>query len=180
MVAFVCLSNYPVLLALFGFFFSLPCFYYIVGKPEYATTGRFVLLSYNLTALYCYNARSQHLSIYEIAIHRSIAVTTGVLWAVIISRFWWPSEARRELAVGLSEFLLNIGWLYNRLVLTYSVPSETLSRMTMDQSGVQIPVLGATAALVDGFSNGPDERTGLLGAALTTGINTNIKHFMSM
>lgn len=41
-----------LVLSVFGFFFSLPCFYYIVAKPEYATTGRFVLLTYNLTCLY--------------------------------------------------------------------------------------------------------------------------------
>lgn len=43
-----------VVLSIFGFFFSLPCFYYIVAKPQYAATGRFVLLTYNLTCLYAY------------------------------------------------------------------------------------------------------------------------------
>jgi hypothetical protein len=43
-----------VVLSIFGFFFSMPCFYYIVATPEYATTGRFVLLTYNLTCLYSY------------------------------------------------------------------------------------------------------------------------------
>jgi len=42
------------MLAIFGFFFSMPCFYYIVAKPQYATTGRFVLLTYNLTCLFRY------------------------------------------------------------------------------------------------------------------------------
>lgn len=32
----------------------MPCFYYIVAKPQYATTGRFVLLTYNLTCLFSY------------------------------------------------------------------------------------------------------------------------------
>ncbi|KAG6336645.1 hypothetical protein ID866_2452 [Astraeus odoratus] len=44
----------PVVLSIFGFFFSIPCFYYIVVKPEYATSGRFVLLTYNLTCLYSF------------------------------------------------------------------------------------------------------------------------------
>jgi hypothetical protein len=44
----------PYVLSIFGFFYSLPCFYYIVAKPEYATTARFVLLTYNLTCLYWY------------------------------------------------------------------------------------------------------------------------------
>jgi hypothetical protein len=44
----------PVILAIFGFFFSMPCFYYIVAKPAYATSARFVLLAYNLVCLYRY------------------------------------------------------------------------------------------------------------------------------
>ena len=42
----------PVILSIFGFFFSIPCFYYIVVKPTYATSARFVLLAYNLVCLY--------------------------------------------------------------------------------------------------------------------------------
>jgi hypothetical protein len=44
----------PIILSLFGFFFSLPCFYYIVAKPQYVSGSRFVLLTYNLTCLYWY------------------------------------------------------------------------------------------------------------------------------
>ncbi|KAG8821565.1 hypothetical protein FRC17_009783 [Serendipita sp. 399] len=178
--AFVCLSHYPILLALFGFSFSLPCFYYIVSKPEYATTGRFVLLSYNLTALFCYNSRDSHLSVYDIALRRSLAVTAGVLWALVVSRVWWPSEARRELGVGLSDMLLNLGWIYNRLVLTYSVPPETLAHAGAIESGITLPVLGSTAAMVDEIIGGPDERVGLLGAAMITGLNASIRDFMAM
>lgn len=42
----------PYVLSIWGFFFSIPCFYYIVARPEYATSARFVLLTYNLTCLY--------------------------------------------------------------------------------------------------------------------------------
>jgi hypothetical protein len=125
--------------------------------------------------------RELHLSVYEVALHRSIAVTAGVLWAVIVSRIWWPSEARRELGVGLSDFLLDLGWLYNRLVMTYSVSPEALARQAAaSQPGIVLPILGSTAALIDEYVGGPDERTGLLGAALTSGLNTNIRDFMSM
>lgn len=110
----------PVVLAIFGFFFSVPCFYIIVAKPDYATSGRFVLLTYNLTCLFSYNLRRDDVSVLEIAYHRSAAVTVGVLWAVLVSRFWWPSEARRELSKGLGEFCLNMGWLYTRLVASNS------------------------------------------------------------
>lgn len=39
-----------VVLPLIGGLFSVPCFRYIVGKPALASTGRFVLLTFNLTA----------------------------------------------------------------------------------------------------------------------------------
>ena len=50
--AYTLFHKTPAVLAVFGFFFSMPCFYYIVAKPQYATTGRFVLLTYNLTCLF--------------------------------------------------------------------------------------------------------------------------------
>ena len=41
---------------------------------------------------------------FQIGFHRAIAVTAGILWAALVSRFWWPAEARRELSKSLSEF----------------------------------------------------------------------------
>ncbi|KAF7325068.1 ArAE-2 domain-containing protein [Mycena kentingensis (nom. inval.)] len=110
----------PVLLTIFGFFFSIPCFYYIVAKPKYISAARFVLLTYNLTCLYCYNVRAKDVSPWDIALNRALSVTIGVVWAALVSRFWWPAEARKELTKGLGEFCLNIGWLYTRLVRSNS------------------------------------------------------------
>lgn len=45
------------------------------------------------------------MSVLNIAFHRSTAVIVGVLWAAIVSRFWWPSEARRELSRELGEYV---------------------------------------------------------------------------
>ncbi|KAH9023559.1 hypothetical protein EDB83DRAFT_2429280 [Lactarius deliciosus] len=122
--AYTLFHKTPVILAVFGFFFSMPCFYYIVAKPQYATTGRFVLLTYNLTCLFSYNSRQMDISVVNIALHRSTAVTVGVVWAGLVSRFWWPSEARRELSKQLGDFCLNIGWLYTRLVASNSFSPE--------------------------------------------------------
>ena len=44
------------------------------------------------------------MSVVDIAFHRSTAVTVGVVWAGFVSRFWWPSEARRELGKQLGEY----------------------------------------------------------------------------
>ncbi|KAF7357929.1 ArAE-2 domain-containing protein [Mycena venus] len=114
-----------VILSVFGFFFSIPCFYYIVAKPQYMSASRFVLLTYNLTCLYCYNLRQKEVSPVDVAVKRAIAVTGGVVWAALVSRFWWPAEARRELSKALGEFCLNIGWLYTRLVASNSYAPDS-------------------------------------------------------
>ena len=49
--------------------------------------------------------RAEDSSVWMIAFHRSVAVTIGVLWALFVARWWWPSEARRELTRGLSEYV---------------------------------------------------------------------------
>lgn len=108
-----------------------------------------------------------------------MAVAVGVVWALIISQIWWPAEARRELGVALSDFLLNMGWLYNRLVLTYSVPPQILQAMNLQEEGYQVPAWNDIAE-VDADNDGVDDRTGLLSTRMTTGLNSNIREFMSM
>lgn len=117
-------QDMPWVLAAFGFFFSLPCFYYYMLGPSHAASARFALLTYNLTCLYCYNVRHRDLDVMYVAYHRALAVTIGVLYAAFISRFWWPAEARREMGKALSEFCLNMGWLYTRLVASNSFAPE--------------------------------------------------------
>lgn len=48
-VAVIACTLFPenaVALPIFGFLFSLPCFYIITQYPNYAQAGRFVLLTY--------------------------------------------------------------------------------------------------------------------------------------
>ncbi|KAL6303505.1 Fusaric acid resistance protein-like-domain-containing protein [Sparassis latifolia] len=123
----------PYVLSIFGFFYSIPCFYYIVAKPVYATTSRFVLLTYNLTCLYCYNLRQKDISVTHVAFHRAVAVTVGVVWAALVSRYWWPIEARRVLGRALGDFCLNIGWLYTRLV-AFNSYSDSEGNVIEDES----------------------------------------------
>ncbi|KAH7889008.1 hypothetical protein F5I97DRAFT_1804311 [Phlebopus sp. FC_14] len=156
-----------VALSIFGFFFSVPCFYYIVAKPGYATTGRFVLLTYNLTCLYSFNLRENDISVLDTAYHRSAAVIVGVLWALIVSRFWWPSEARRELSKALGEFCLNIGWLYTRLVASNSGMNDFLDeRDDTDEPSRSQGTL--------------DEGTPLLSKMGHAKLSTSIQEFMAM
>lgn len=42
----------PIALPIFGFLFSIPCFYVMTQIPDLFQASRFVLLTYNLTCLY--------------------------------------------------------------------------------------------------------------------------------
>ncbi|EPQ57130.1 hypothetical protein GLOTRDRAFT_73697 [Gloeophyllum trabeum ATCC 11539] len=150
----------PVVLSIFGFFYAIPCFYIIVAKPQYATTGRFVLLTYNLTCLYCYNIRQRDVPVLYIAMHRSVAVIIGVIWAFLVSRFWWPAEARRELSKALGDFCLNLGWLYTRLVASNSYAPDTQD----DDQG----------------ESTPNEETALLSSQARIHLSNSIREFMAM
>lgn len=128
-IVFTLFKHQPVMLTLCSFLYSIPCFYYIVNYPQYATSGRFVLLTYNLTCLFSYNSRDDNIPVLTVALHRATAVTIGVIWAFIVSRYWWPIEARRELGRVLSEFCVNICWFYQCLVSSYSVHPSILNKI---------------------------------------------------
>ncbi|KAE8270183.1 hypothetical protein A4X09_0g2142 [Tilletia walkeri] len=130
LVAYGAYTVFPddhIALPIVGVLFSLPCFRYIVAKPQYASSARFVLLTYNLTALYSYNVRIKGIEVEQVAFHRTVAVVIGVVWATLLNLLIWPFEARRELGVGVSDLLFKLAWLYQRLVLTYSSQDATVA-----------------------------------------------------
>lgn len=43
---------------------------------------------------------------FDIAYERALSVAIGVVWAAIVSRYWWPAEARRELSRALGEYVV--------------------------------------------------------------------------
>ncbi|CAO1632568.1 unnamed protein product [Sympodiomycopsis kandeliae] len=116
-VAYLLFPDNNVVLPIIGAIFSIPCFWYIVGKPSLASTGRFVLLTFNLTALYAYNVRKTGVEAEQVGFQRTVAVTIGVLWATMLNHLLWPNEARRELTVGLSDLLFKMSWLYQCLAI---------------------------------------------------------------
>ncbi|CAO3574099.1 unnamed protein product [Mortierella alpina] len=65
--------------------------------------------------------------VWAIAFHRAVAVSLGVVIGVAVTSYVWPYEARVELRKGLSDLLLNISWLYNRLVSVYSTNLDRVS-----------------------------------------------------
>ena len=72
-------------LSITGFLLSIPCFYIIIYWKKNNAFGRFILLTYNLTALYSYSMTQKDAEdgneggdepiIGEIAFHRYVAVS---------------------------------------------------------------------------------------------------------
>ena len=114
----------PFALAAFGWCMSLWTAYLIVAKGK-GPMGRFIMLTYNLSALYAYSLSVKDLDddddeggispiITEIAFHRVVAVLTGCLWGLIITRLIWPISARQKLKDGLSVLWLRMGLIWKR------------------------------------------------------------------
>ncbi|OQE20597.1 hypothetical protein PENSTE_c013G06112 [Penicillium steckii] len=87
--------------------------------------GRFIMLTYNLSVLYAYSLSQKEADgrqdeggqdpiITEIALHRVVAVFSGCIWGVIITRLIWPISARERLKDGLSLLWLRLGLVWKR------------------------------------------------------------------
>jgi len=114
----------PWFLAFFGWLVATGCFYLILAKNN-GPMGRFILLTYNLGALYSYSLSVRdddqdddeggvHPAIWDIMLHRLVAVIVGTLWAIIIVRFVWPISARAKLKHGLSLLWLRMSLVWRR------------------------------------------------------------------
>ncbi|KAL8882615.1 MAG: hypothetical protein Q9198_000418 [Flavoplaca austrocitrina] len=114
----------PFALAAFGWLMSLWTAYIIVAQGK-GPMGRFIMLTYNLSALYAYSLSVKDLDddddeggispiITDITFHRTAAVLSGCVWGLIITRFIWPISARQKLKDGLSVLWLRMGLIWKR------------------------------------------------------------------
>jgi hypothetical protein len=119
----ICQGN-PFALAFCGWVVSLGCFYMIIAQGR-GPMGRFILLTYNLSALYAYSLSIKEGQddddeggvnpiITEIALHRVVAVIGGCIWGLIITRMIWPISARAKFKDGLSVLWLRMGLIWKR------------------------------------------------------------------
>ncbi|EXJ80133.1 hypothetical protein A1O1_08275 [Capronia coronata CBS 617.96] len=119
-------SKNPFVLAFFGFCMAYWTAYIIIGQGK-GPKGRFIMLTYNLVALYAYSLASlddddggdeedsgRNPLILTIAWHRVVAVTSGCIWGLIITRVIWPISARQKLKDGLSLLWLRMGMIWKR------------------------------------------------------------------
>lgn len=122
--AWVVSQGNPYALAVIGWLMALWTAYIIVAQGK-GPMGRFIMLTYNLSALYAYSLSVKDLDgdndeggidplITNITLHRVVAVLTGCLWGLIITRFIWPISARRKFKDGLSLLWLRMGLIWKR------------------------------------------------------------------
>ena len=129
-VAWTAAAENPYVLAFFGWFMSLWTAYIIIGMGK-GPMGRFIMLTYNLSALYAYSLSVKDLEhdddddeggispiISEIALHRVVAVVSGCLWGLVVTRLIWPISARVKFTDGLSLLWLRMGLIWKRDPLT--------------------------------------------------------------
>ncbi|EXJ75508.1 uncharacterized protein A1O5_00014 [Cladophialophora psammophila CBS 110553] len=116
----------PVVLCLFGACMAYWTAYMIIGKGK-GPMGRFIMLTYNLSALYAYSLAgrddeddgdeedaAKNPLILAIAGHRVVAVISGCIWGLIITRAVWPISARQKLKDGLALLWLRMGLIWKR------------------------------------------------------------------
>ncbi|KAI1434178.1 ribosomal protein L19 [Xylaria sp. CBS 124048] len=114
----------PVGLAILGWAVSFGAFYITVDRGN-APMGRFILLSYNVASLYAYSLSQNvedddddeggiHPKIRQIAWHRVVAVSIGIIWGLIICRLIWPLPARKKFKEGLALLYLQMGLIWKR------------------------------------------------------------------
>lgn len=113
-------------LAALGWLMSLWTSYIIVAKGN-GPMGRFIILTYNLSALYAYSLSVRDEEgdddddeggfnpiISEIVLHRVVAVLSGCLWGLIVTKFISPISARKKFKDGLSLLWLRMGLIWKR------------------------------------------------------------------
>ncbi|KAI9762528.1 MAG: hypothetical protein M4579_000331 [Chaenotheca gracillima] len=133
-VAWIVSRGNAFALAALGWLMSLGCFYIIVALGK-GPMGRFILLTYNLSALYAYSLSvadadndddegGTEPEITAITLHRVVAVMVGCLWGLFITRVIWPISARRKLKDGLSLLWLRMGLIWKRDPLSILIDGE--------------------------------------------------------
>ncbi|KAL4960944.1 transcriptional regulator of RNA polII, SAGA, subunit-domain-containing protein [Aspergillus stella-maris] len=136
-------------LAFLGLLMSTWTAYIILVKRQ-GPMGRFIMLTYNLSVLYAYSLTQldgqddqdeggESPIITEIALHRVVAVFTGCIWGIIITRLIWPISARKRLKNGLALLWLRLSliWKSGPLSATQSTKQATEFMSSRDKLEVE-------------------------------------------
>ena len=126
-------GNALVLLFL-GWLVAFYSFFTMIDRGK-APQGRTTLLAYNVITLYAYSLSQRvddddddeggvHPFIMEIAKHRFLAVTAGILWGLFVCRVVWPISARKRFKEGVSVLYLQMGLIWKRGPLAILLRSD--------------------------------------------------------
>lgn len=129
--------NSPWMLGFLGWLVSIGCFYLILGQGK-GPMGRFILLTYNLSALYAYSLSVKdgdgdddeggiNPEIWEIVLHRVASVIAGCVWGIIVTRVLWPISARQKLKDGICVLWLRMSLIWKRDPLAMFLHGEPQS-----------------------------------------------------
>lgn len=129
-IAWAISNGSPFILAPFGFAMAYWTGYINIVKGK-GPMARFIMLTYNLSALYAYSLSVQDEDddddeedngnnplMWPIVYHRVTSVIVGCLWGLIITRLVWPISARQKVKEGLSLIWLRMGLIWKRDPLT--------------------------------------------------------------
>ena len=136
-VAWIISQGNAFILAALGWLMSVWTAYIIIAQGK-GPMGRFIMLTYNLSALYAYSCSVRDLDddddeggidpiITEILLHRVVAVLTGSLSGLIITRIIRPISARQKFKDGLSLLWLRMGLIWKRDPLGKLLDGESSS-----------------------------------------------------
>lgn len=136
-VAWIAADDNPWLLGFYGWLVSILCFYIILGRSK-GPMGRFILLTYNLSALYAYSLSAKDNDddddeggidpeIWGIVLHRFLSVIAGCIWGIVITRILWPISARRKLKQGICLLWLRMSLIWKRDPLAMFLLGEPAS-----------------------------------------------------
>ncbi|CAK7211750.1 hypothetical protein SBRCBS47491_001221 [Sporothrix bragantina] len=127
-------QGYALPLMILGWLVAFSSFFTMIDRGK-APLGRTTLLAYNVITLYAYSL-SQRVDdddddegglkpfIMEIAKHRFLAVTAGILWGLVVCRVVWPISARRRFKEGVSVLYLQMGLIWKRGPLAILLRSD--------------------------------------------------------
>jgi hypothetical protein len=138
----------PWILGFLGWLMSLWCFYLILAKGR-GPMGRFILLTYNLGALYAYSLSVRDddndddeggvdPAIWEIVLHRVVSVIVGVIWGIVVTRLIWPISARQKLRDGLCILWLRMCLIWKRDPLAIYLLGEPKSSYMDIREGAEL------------------------------------------
>ncbi|CAK7264664.1 hypothetical protein SEPCBS57363_001194 [Sporothrix epigloea] len=126
--------GYALPLMILGWIVAFSSFYILIDRGK-APLGRTTLLAYNVITLYAYSLSQRvddddddeggvHPFIMEIAKHRFLAVTAGILWGLVVCRVVWPISARGRFKEGVSVLYLQMGLIWKRGPLAILLRSD--------------------------------------------------------